>query len=284
MSDDLDYCNTYRPNNGHIATLQKCLDKIQNNPDLKLEDVKSYLIDKLKPMLKDLELDFKKYEKECISEKLGDLSTYNVGETIYEDLYDDNNFRYYIIFIDENGKKNIRILSYEDISKYEDGIILTHETFRYKSYSIVSENKDGEKSLKYLFCEDDDFPKIPQNIGLNAITDVPIGHFKIFDYGIYMPIDIEALGITSDYINDNIKSYHLDEDTIIYYLIVNYSDKNYCFYLEHHDKVVLTEYLLDVQYLNYIEYNVKYESFYKYLSDKYNIDDVRTHCMSLCTF
>ena len=127
---------------------------------------------------------------------------------------------------------------------------------------------------------------MPRNSGVDAITDFPIGHFDDFGYYIIdMPIDSKKLGITSEYINNNIGCFTSDQyenEIEIHYLIINYNNQNYCFYLD--DKDELINYLLNVQYFHYIEYDAIKESFYQYLSDTYGINDPNTQCMTLLAY
>ena len=170
--------------------------------------------------------------------------------------------------------KDLSIYSHADIiDKYDDDDIMWY---------IILE-KNGKKEKKFLFSHKHDKQQLPRNSGVDAITDFPIGRFDDFaGYFADIPIDSKVLGITHEYIINNIGCY-TDDELIMYYLIINYNNKNYCFYLED-DKEVLIDYLLNEQYFHYIELNSKYESFYEYLEDKYDVDDAYTQCMTLLSY
>ena len=166
-------------------------------------------------------------------------------------------------------------------------IIYDYDDLYGNKYWIILEI-NGKKEKIFLFSDSHDEKQLPHNSGVNAITDFPIGHYGDFSgYFADIPIDSKALGITRDYITNNLRCYtnvnKYGNELEMYYLIVNYNNQNYCFYLED-DKDVLIDYLLNEQYFHYIEHEDKHDSFYQYLKNNYGIDDTYTQCMTLLSY
>jgi hypothetical protein len=193
-----------------------------------------------------------------------------------------------ILYLKKISKKLSQELSQDDISNYPHGHII-HDSYGGKYWIILHhENLKKEKRFLFLDSPEADERKLPHNSRIDAITNFPIGHY-FDDFGGYfadIPIDSKALGITPEYITNNIRCYtdvNKYGEYKIYYLIINYNNQNYCFYLED-DKDVLIDYLLNVQYFHYIEYDKNHKSFYEHLKENHNIYDIYTRCMSLLTY